>query len=182
MTGGEPRPGAEKRFHGIGVSPGIARGVVVVHRTEDELPPVREVSEADIPEEIARLEDALLATRGQILSLQERIAGSIGAKDASIFDAHLLVVEDRTVIDEVVRIIKRDRLNVESVFAAVTGRFAKTLSEIDDPYLRERAVDIHDVCRRVLRNLLGKQSRVLGGTGESQVVISHNLTPSDTVQ
>jgi phosphotransferase system enzyme I (PtsI) len=182
VTGGEPRPGAEKRFHGIGVSPGIARGVVVVHRTEDELPPVREVSEADIPEEIARLEDALLATRGQILSLQERIAGSIGAKDASIFDAHLLVVEDRTLLDEVLRTLQRDRLNVEHIFSRVANRYAATLEQIDDPYLRERATDIHDVARRVIRNLTGKEARDLGAWKTEHLLVAHNLTPSDTAQ
>ena len=78
-----------------------------------------------------------------------------------IFDAHLLVVEDRTLIDEVLRTLARDKTNVEHVFQNVAGRYAKTLSEIDDPYLRERALDIHDVTRRVVRNLMGKESRDL---------------------
>ena len=103
-----------------------------------------------------------IATRAQILEMQERIAESIGAKDASIFDAHLLVVEDRTLIDEVLRTLQREKYNVEHVFAQVAGRYAKTLSEIDDPYLRERALDIHDVTRRVIHNLIGKERRDLG--------------------
>jgi phosphotransferase system enzyme I (PtsI) len=180
MSEGESKP--EQRFQGIPVSPGIVRGKAWIHNLEEDAAPHYHIRQDEVPAELNRFENALLQTRLQIQEMQSRISDSVGGADAGIFDAHLLVVEDRTVIDEVVRIIKRDRLNVESVFAAVTGRFAKTLSEIDDPYLRERAVDIHDVCRRVLRNLLGKQSRVLGGTGESQVVISHNLTPSDTVQ
>src|SRR4029434_3625056 len=89
--------------------------------------------------------------------MQQRIAESIGAKDASIFDAHLLVVEDRTLIDEVLRTLQRDKLNVEHIFQEGANRYAKTLADIDDPYLRERAVDIHDVCRRVVHNLLGKE-------------------------
>ena len=115
------------------------------------------VDGARSPDEIARFETALIATRAQILEMQQRIAESIGAKDASIFDAHLLVVEDRTLIDEVLRTLQRDRFNVEHVFASVAGRYAKTLSEIDDPYLRERALDIHDVTRRVIHNLMGKE-------------------------
>jgi phosphotransferase system enzyme I (PtsI) len=101
MSNGEASSGGERRFHGIAVSPGIARGTLFVHRPEDEEPPVRRIEESEIPNEIARFENALLATRSQILEMQERIATSIGAKDASIFDAHLLVVEDRTLIDEV---------------------------------------------------------------------------------
>jgi phosphotransferase system enzyme I (PtsI) len=82
-------------FTASGVS-GIARGTVIVHRPDDEEPPARRITEADIPGEIARFETALIATRSQILEMQQRIAESIGAKDAGIFDAHLLVVEDRT--------------------------------------------------------------------------------------
>ncbi|MDB6156086.1 MAG: Phosphoenolpyruvate--protein phosphotransferase, partial [Chthoniobacteraceae bacterium] len=175
-------PIAERRFHGVGVSPGIARGSVFVYRTDDEQPLVRRIEEHEIPGEIARFEAALIATRGQILELQERIAESIGAKDASIFDAHLLVVEDRTLIDEVLRTLQRDRHNVEHVFGTVAGRYAKTLSEIDDLYLRERALDIHDVTRRVIRNLMGKRDRDLASITTPHIVISHNLTPSDTAQ
>ncbi len=172
----------ERRFHGIGVSPGIARGTLFVYRTDDEQPVMRRVEEGDIPAEIARFESALIATRAQILELQERIAKSIGAKDASIFDAHLLVVEDRTLIDEVLRTLQCDQNNVEYVFGQVAGRYAKTLSEIDDPYLRERALDIHDVTRRVIHNMMGKCGRDLSSITAPHIVIAHNLTPSDTAQ
>ena len=87
--------------------------------------------------------------------MQAKIAESIGANDAGIFDAHLLVVEDRAIIDEVQRTLHREHRNIESVFHRVASRYADTLSKIDDPYLRERAVDIQDVMRRVLMNLTG---------------------------
>jgi phosphotransferase system enzyme I (PtsI) len=176
-------PGSEKRFHGVGVSPGIARGTVFVYRTDDdEEPPVRRIPESEIPAEIARFESALILTRAQILEMQERIAEAIGAKDAGIFDAHLLVVEDRTLIDEVLRTLTRDHNNIEHVFQQVANRYSKTLGEIDDPYLRERALDIHDVARRVLHNLMGKQTRPLSSIETPHVLVAHNLTPSDTAQ
>ncbi len=171
---------AERRFQGVGVSPGIARGSVYVHRPDDEEPPVQRITDAEIPGEIARFEAALIATRAQILEMQERIAEAIGAKDAGIFDAHLLVVEDRTLIDEVLRTLTRDKTNVENVFQLVANRYAKTLSEIDDPYLRERALDIHDVARRVVHNLMGKSSKTLANIDTVHILVAHNLTPSDT--
>ena len=175
--------GTEKRFHGVGVSPGIARGTVFVYRTDDEEdPPVRRVPESELPAEIARFESALIQTRAQILEMQERIAEAIGAKDAGIFDAHLLVVEDRTLIDEVLRTLTREHQNIEHVFQQVANRYSKTLSEIDDPYLRERSLDIHDVARRVLHNLMGKQTRPLSSIDSPHILIAHNLTPSDTAQ
>lgn len=175
---------AERRFQGVAVSPGIARGKAWVHRTDEEAVPRYELKAEQIAAELARLEAALTRTRGQIQELQQRISLSVGDENASIFDAHLLVVDDRSLIDEVVRTIKKESLNAESVFTNVSGRYIKTLSEIDDPYLRERAVDIHDVCRRVVRNLTGGASRDLtSGAGEERrILISHNLTPSDTAQ
>ncbi len=170
----------ERRFQGVGVSPGIARGTVFVYRPDDEEPPVRRIEQSEIADEIARFEGALLATRAQILEMQERIATSIGAKDASIFDAHLLVVEDRTLIDEVLRNLQREKYNIEHTFAQVAGRYAKTLSEIDDPYLRERAMDIHDVTRRVIHNLMGKKGMSLAHVTTPHILMAHNLTPSDT--
>jgi len=172
--------GQELKFQGVGVAPGIARGNVFVHHPDDEEPPKRRLGESEIPAEVTRFESALIATRAQILEMQQRIAEAIGAKDASIFDAHLLVVEDRTLIDEVLRTLEREKYNVEFVFAEVANRYARTLSEIDDPYLRERAFDIHDVTRRVIRNLLGRSSRTLANLEAPQVVIAHNITPSDT--
>jgi phosphotransferase system enzyme I (PtsI) len=172
--------GQELKFQGVGVAPGIARGNVFVHHPDDEEPPKRRLDESEIPAEVTRFEGALIATRAQILEMQQRIAEAIGAKDASIFDAHLLVVEDRTLIDEVLRTLEREKCNVEFVFAEVANRYARTLSEIDDPYLRERAFDIHDVTRRVIRNLLGRSSRTLANLESPQVVIAHNITPSDT--
>jgi phosphoenolpyruvate-protein phosphotransferase (PTS system enzyme I) len=172
--------GQEVRFQGLGVGPGIARGIVFIHHPDDEEPPKRRIDESDVANEIIRFESALIATRAQILEMQQRIAEAIGAKDASIFDAHLLVVEDRTLIDEVLRTLERDKFNVEFIFAEVANRYAKTLSEIDDPYLRERAFDIHDVTRRVIRNLLGRSTKTLGAMDLPQIVVAHNITPSDT--
>jgi phosphotransferase system enzyme I (PtsI) len=116
----------------------------------------------------------------QILEMQQRIAESIGAKDAAIFDAHLLVVEDRTLIDEVLRKLETDLCNVEWVFQEVATRYAETLTKIDDPYLRERALDIQDVTKRVIRNLQGKAPKTFLALSESHILVAHNLTPSDT--
>jgi phosphotransferase system enzyme I (PtsI) len=170
----------EIRFEGAGVSPGIARGRIHVVRDEaDEVVRYR-IAPSQVPDEIGRFETALIQTRMQILELQQRIAESIGATDAAIFDAHLLVVEDRTLIDEVLRKLETDLCNVESVFQEVATRYAETLNKIDDPYLRERALDIQDVTKRVIRNLQGKAPKKFFSLSEPHILVAHNLTPSDT--
>jgi phosphotransferase system enzyme I (PtsI) len=176
---GDNRP-KEIRFEGAGVSPGIARGKVHVVRDElDEVVRYR-IAPSQVGDEIARFETALIQTRMQILQMQQRIAESIGAKDAAIFDAHLLVVEDRTLIDEVLRKLETDLWNVEWVFQEVATRYAETLNKIDDPYLRERALDIQDVTKRVIHNLQGKAPKTFLALTEPHILVAHNLTPSDT--
>lgn len=170
----------QRIFEGLGVSPGIAEGEVVVHWQDEEEVPLRDIAEEDIPGEIARFEAALIATRQELLEIQQRIAAAIGAGDASIFDAHLLVVEDRTLIDEALRGLERDRHNIEFVFHQVAEKYCRTLAAIDDPYLQERVVDIEDVTRRVLRHLLGKAQRDLHKLDHPHIIVAANLTPSDT--
>src|SRR6266576_1125469 len=171
---------AEIRFEGIGVSPGIAfAGIYVVRDDLDEVARYH-IAPSRIADEIGRFEAGLIQTRMQILEMQERIAKSIGAKDAAIFDAHLLVVEDRTLIDEVLRKLKTDLCNVEWAFQEVATRYAETLNKIDDPYLRERALDIQDVTKRVIRNLQGKAPKAFLALTEPHILVAHNLTPSDT--
>src|SRR5437764_1915842 len=177
MSGGERQ---EIRFEGAGVSPGMACGKI--HVVRDDLDDVSRyrIAPSQIPDEIGRFETALIQTRMQILEMQQRIAESIGAKDAAIFDAHLLVVEDRTLIDEVLRKLETDLCNVEWVFQEVATRYAETLNKIDDPYLRERALDIQDVTKRVIRNLQGKAPKTFIPLNEPHILVAHNLTPSDT--
>ena len=177
MSGGARQ---EIRFEGAGVSPGMACGKIHVVRDDlDDVPRYR-IAPSQVPDEIGRFETALIQTRMQILEMQQRIAESIGAKDAAIFDAHLLVVEDRTLIDEVLRKLETELCNVEWVFQEVATRYAETLNKIDDPYLRERALDIQDVTKRVVRNLQGKAPKTFLALSESHILVAHNLTPSDT--
>src|SRR5215469_3236662 len=171
---------AEIRFEGIGVSPGIASGKIHVVRDDlDEVARYR-IEPSRVADEIGRFEAGLIQTRMQILEMKQRIAESIGAKDAAIFNAHLLVVEDRTLIDEVLRKLVTDLCNVEWIFQEVATRYAETLSKIDDPYLRERALDIQDVTKRVIRNLQGKAPKTFLALNEPHILVAHNLTPSDT--
>ena len=172
----------EKRFHGIPVAQGIAHFPALVHFAEEEEIFPQSISQDEVSAEIARFEAALIATRIELLEIQQKISSAIGAHDASIFDAHLLVVEDRTLIDEVLRGLERDQLCIEYIFQEVARKYCKTLEAIDDPYLRERVVDIEDVARRVIRHLLGKAPQNPAAHDQSHIIFAHNLTPSDTAQ
>lgn len=173
--------GGERVFRGIPVSAGVCRGkLLVVGQTELHITQ-RSLAEPEIPEQIARLEKALIQTRQEIVDVQEKVRHAMGAEDAGIFDAHLLVLEDRTLLDEVVRYVTEKRINIEYAFRAVADKYAHTLGAIDDEYLRERASDIRDITARVLNNLLGRPAEIdLRHLKEPCILISYDLSPSQT--
>ena len=165
------------------VSAGVCRGrILVLGRNRPNINQ-RELPEAELPEEINRLEKALVRTRHQILDVQKKVSQAMGKDEGSIFDAHLLVLEDRTLLDEVVRVIQEEKVNAEYAFHKVAERYAASLASIQDDYLRERASDMRDVTSRVLNNLLGLEGEVdLRHLQEPCILISHDLSPSQTAQ
>ena len=175
-------PGPEIRFKGIPVSRGIARGPVFVRGGAFEEPDTYPIAKSAIEDELVRFEEGLVKTREQIHELQQSISHDVGGSDASIFDAHLLVLEDRSVLDEVVRSLRSERINIESIFYRIMNRYMDSLRKIDDPYLRERVVDIEDVTKRVVNNLT--QTSASSGADrtayQEHILLAHDLTPSDT--
>src|SRR6059036_3872901 len=153
----EPPNKGERIFRGIPVSAGVCRGKILVFgRTRPSIVK-KQLPESELGEEINRLEKALAQTRQRILEVQRKVSQEMGAQEGSIFDAHLLVLEDRTLLDEVVRVIQEEKVNSEYAFYVVAERYASTLAAINDDYLRERATDMRDVTTRVLNNLMGRE-------------------------
>ena len=174
----------ETRLQGIGVSPGIAIGPAERLGKTLEEPENLAIGKGEIPAEKDRLGRALIATREQILALQTEIGSSEGENHAAIFDAHLLILEDSAVINEVLRITDTQLISIEWAYYSVVKRYIDSLRKIADPYLRERAVDIEDVAKRVLRNLRthagdGTEARPLQLA--TRILLAHDFTPSDTV-
>jgi len=167
-------------LRGIPASPGIKIGQAYLLGQEDYVVLKRSVSEKQIPFEVSRFEDALINTRREILDLQNKVAEGMGTEHAEIFDAHLLVIEDRMLIEEVITRVKKEKLAIDYVFYQVLKRYADVFSKVEDEYLKERISDINDVGRRVLRHLLGKKSKGLEGISSSVIVVAHDLSPSDT--
>ncbi len=170
----------EKFFRGIPVSPGVCRGKILILSKKEPCISERHVSESEVSNEVRRLEQALLQTRQQILEVQRKVSEGIGAKDATIFDAHLLVLEDPTLIEEVTSRITQRRLSADFAFNEFAEKYTATLSKIDDEYLRERASDMRDVASRVLNNLLGHDQIDLRHLKEPSIIISDDLAPSTT--
>ncbi len=165
---------------GIPASPGIAIGKVFILDSEMFSIAKREISEQDVPEEIMRFENSLIQTRQEILKIQERIAEELGVEHAEIFNAHLLVLEDRTLIEEVISRLKKELLCVEYIFDDVLKKYINAFYKMEDEYLKERVADIRDVGKRVLRQLVGKKREILSDLKEKVIIVAYDLSPSDT--
>lgn len=167
---------------GIGVSPGVAMGPVFLLKATDDRIVERNLpnDEAEFQHEEQRLEEALIATRDQIHEIQENVSTVMGDDHAQIFDAHLQVVDDQAVLTEIYRYIREHRKNVEVAVYEVTEHYARVMAGMKDDYLRERATDIRDVRRRVLRNLAGHGSETLSDLKEPCIIVAKDISPSET--
>ena len=165
---------------GIAAAGGISIGKAFKVGKEELDIQKQPITESDIPLQIQLFEEALIQTRKEILDLQRRIAGDLGQEEAEIFDAHLLVLEDRVLIEEVISRLKKEQVCVAYIFSEVLKKYIDVFSRIEDEYLKERISDINDVGKRILRNLLGKKKAVLEDLKEKVIVVSHDLSPSDT--
>ncbi len=169
-----------KTIKGIAASPGIAIGKVRLIDSEEIAIPKTSIRESAIPKEITRFQEALTKTRAEILAIRDKISKEIGQEHGDIFNAHLMVIEDRALIEEVMERIKKEKLTSEYVFSHVLKRYSQSFSKIDDEYLRERVSDINDVGRRILRNLVGVNKTSLSDLSEKMIIVAYDLAPSDT--
>lgn len=167
---------------GIPAAPGVAMGHALFFDSGEISVPKRSITEDQVPYEVLRLEEALIKTRHQILSIQKQLSEALDQEHAEILNAHLLVLEDQSLREEIINGLKTQRLNVEAIFNDVLRRHLKAFSKTDDEYLRERTADIDDVRKRVLRNLLGRHSEFVEHLPQPAVLVAHDLSPSETAQ
>jgi phosphotransferase system enzyme I (PtsI) len=173
----------ERIFCGIAVSAGVCRGKILVLHRARHIVGRRDLSETEVAAEVKRFENVLGQTRKQIKEIQRRVVVSMSAEEGDIFDAHLLMLEDRVLIEEVLRFIREQKVNADFAFHTVSERYVAAMEEVEDAYLRERAADIRDLTSRVLDNLLEvKDAFDLRHLSEPCILISHDLSPSTTAQ
>ena len=176
----EPSTKDEITLFGIPASPGVAHGQVFRFLHEELEVLNYEVKEEDQPKEISRFKEALRITYDQIKEVREGVAKNLGEKEAGIFDAHLMVLEDKALIDDVEKEIRSTGDNVEQCLYRVTQKYYDYFNQLEDIYLRERAADLKDISRRLIRNLMGATAAGTAFLEDPRVLVSEDLTPSDT--
>lgn len=168
-------------WRGVGASAGVACGPVLVIRASVDDVPDEPVPAEDTAAEIQRLEQAVEATRAQLAALHEEVRARVAGDEAAIFDAHLMVIGDPLFVDQTIEVLRTRGCNAESAVQLVARDLGAKLSGMSDEYLRERSTDVHDVARRVIRNLLGIPDVLPRDIARPCIIVADTLTPSETV-
>ena len=176
-----PDSGSAAYLRGLGVSPGIAVATAVLYRSRVMSTPAHTIGADDAESEWDRLDAAKAATRRQLADLRERLGACSSSGEAGIIDGHLMVVDDEVLVAETRKEIFDLRHNAEWAVRNVANKYIAQFSEADDALFRERADDIADVARRILRNLMGVKDELPGQWDRPCVVVAENLTPSETL-
>lgn len=168
----------EKRFTGVGVSPGIAIGnIYLFEKSNIE---IKKFSCLDTDLEKSKLIEARNKTKDQLLKIRSNIAKKVSEEKAQIFDAHITLLEDDSLLEEVNAIIDNEKINCDYALYKGIEVYKQTLLNIEDEYLRERVGDLKDISDRWIFNIQGKNILELSDLPENTVIIARDLTPSDT--
>jgi phosphotransferase system enzyme I (PtsI) len=176
MTSSSP---AKLTFQGIGASPGVAVGhAFVVDRKRVRTPKLR-LAEEDVPAELERMGKAIALSDAQLVELKNRLEAAEGKDHAMIIEAHRMMVHDPMFVDEVNKLISRDRINAEWGVRRVARRIKHMFDNIPDEYFRERRADVDFVADRLVRNLMGQAVDVEIELPSDAVVVAHDISPAD---
>lgn len=165
---------------GIAASSGIA--IAKAYRLENPELNIVKKEIADAAAEVARLDAAIEKSKVELDAIREHALAELGADKAAIFEAHLLVVSDPELVNQVKDKIQTENVNAEFAMNEVANMFIMMFESMDNEYMRERAADIRDVTKRVMAHLLGVRIANPATINEEVVIIAEDLTPSDTAQ
>lgn len=167
-------------LHGDGVSPGIAIGPALTFRVSSI--EVSRTTISDPAAEIARFGRAVAEVRAELQRLHEQTAIAIGEKHADIFKAHLMLLDDVTMREEVERQVHEDHVNAEFVVNELIARYSRMLATVEDPRFRERTQDFVDVGNRILSRMMNTDLESLDRLARPCVVVAHDVPPSDAAK
>lgn len=169
-----------KQIKGIAASEGIslARALVIKETKLD----IQKQLVSDVDQEIIKLEQAIEKSIADLKKIQQITLKKLGEEKAAIFDAHQDIANDPAIKEEVVELIKKEKVNAEYALFTVSNNYFEMFSQLEDPYFKERSADIKDVSLRIISHILGLEIHDLSTIDKEVIIISDDLTPSQTAQ
>jgi phosphotransferase system enzyme I (PtsI) len=168
-----------QRLQGIVVSPGVAIGEALVMGNEGFRIPRRFVARDAVEDELRRLDAAFQASATQVEHNRDAVSSELGREYGAIFEAHLQMLRDARLRGELEQLIRERHYSPEYAVSRALRRYVKVFQSLDNTYMAERATDILDIEKRLLRNLLGTRREEISSLTSPVLVLAHNLTPSE---
>ncbi|OHD38815.1 MAG: phosphoenolpyruvate--protein phosphotransferase [Spirochaetes bacterium GWF1_31_7] len=166
-------------YQGLAASPGIAIGEVFIYNQKLHIPNFS-ISDYQVEFEIDRFYNALRKTKEEYLKLQQKLIEEMSEDQGKILEAHILMTEDKALIQEVVDKLRAEKKNLESIIFNVVDTLSKKFLQMEDEYFRDRAIDIIDFGKKIIQILLSQKNISLSDINKNVIIISTDLSVSDT--
>ncbi|WP_213989880.1 phosphoenolpyruvate-protein phosphotransferase PtsI [Sodalis sp. dw_96] len=167
---------------GILASPGIAFGKALLLKEDEIVINRKKISASQVEQEIERFLAGRAKASAQLEAIKTKAGETFGEEKEAIFEGHIMLLEDEELEQDIIALIKDELATADAAAYNVIETQAKALEELDDEYLKERATDVRDIGKRLLRNILGMPIIDLSSIGEEVVLVATDLTPSETAQ
>ncbi|PHM27322.1 phosphoenolpyruvate-protein phosphotransferase PtsI [Xenorhabdus budapestensis] len=167
---------------GILVSPGIAFGKALLLKEDPIIINHKKIIPEQVEQEISRFKQGRDKASAQLEVIRNTAEKNLGAEKAEIFEGHIMLLEDEELEQEIITLIKKNLTTADAAIYSVIEDQAKALEELDDEYLKERAADVRDIGKRLLKNILGMPIIDLGSITKEVILVANDLTPSETAQ
>lgn len=167
---------------GILASPGIAFGKALLLKEDEILINWKKITADQVEQEVERFLAGRAKASAQLEAIKTKAGETFGEEKEAIFEGHIMLLEDEELEKDIIALIKEDLASADAAVYSVIETQAKALEELDDEYLKERATDVRDIGKRLLRNILAMPIIDLSAISEEAVLVAVDLTPSETAQ
>lgn len=167
---------------GILVSPGFAFGQALILKEDPIVVSTKKIADDQVENEVQRFIEGRNKSAEQLSLIKEKAEKNLGAEKAEIFEGHIMLLEDEELEQEIVSLIKGDKKTADAAAYSVIEDQAQALESLDDEYLKERAADVRDIGKRLLKNILNIPIVDLSAIDKEVILVAADLTPSETAQ
>ena len=167
---------------GILASPGIAFGKALLLKEDEIVIDRKKISADKVDQEVERFLSGRAKASAQLEAIKTKAGETFGEEKEAIFEGHIMLLEDEELEQEIIALIKDKHMTADAAANEVIEGQATALEELDDEYLKERAADVRDIGKRLLRNILGLNIIDLGAIQDEVILVAKDLTPSETAQ
>ena len=167
---------------GILASPGIAFGKALLLKEDEIVIDRKKISADKVDQEVERFLSGRAKASAQLEAIKTKAGETFGEEKEAIFEGHIMLLEDEELEQEIIALIKDKQMTADAAANEIIEGQATALEELDDEYLKERAADVRDIGKRLLRNILGLAIIDLSAIQDEVILVAADLTPSETAQ